>query len=267
MSKGEYKTLFPKDGTYKMSGWHVAPGMTYSLTRIGERSETINPNDEGSFQATFNPGGEIGWYLEGGRFHILKNLKFFNYFDYSLGVKQLKGKEAFEAIPNTSLDGDEYIGKGAFNDVYVTASANISKNFQIADRDFIQTSIGVNADYNLFGSRSKEGYIDGMELSKPPDFMGQLHFKLGYGMKVSEKVFIIPSLETPIMNIQKWENGKSTLEHFSSRYRPLIFSLRILWLKETESGECPEAIDNADTSEGGEHKEEEGLNYKEMKDN
>ena len=55
------------------------------------------------------------------------------------------------------------------------------------------------------------------------------HLKLGYGMKFQNRLFIIPTLESPILNLKQWES-KSTYGIMNSRYRPLL-QVRILWLK------------------------------------
>ena len=58
-------------------------------------------------------------------------------------------------------------------------------------------------------------------------------------MKFQNRLFIIPSLETPIINFLKWENGKSTYGIFNSRYRPILLKIRILWLKRPSKFDCP----------------------------
>ena len=73
-----------------------------------------------------------------------------------------------------------------------------------------------------------------------------LHYKFGYGIKLQNRLFIIPSIETPIINFKKWEKGKSTYGIFNSRYRPFLFSVRFLWLKPPGRGDCPPVYLNPD---------------------
>ena len=46
-------------------------------------------------------------------------------------------------------------------------------------------------------------------------------------------------IETPIVNFLQWEKGKSTYGIFTSRYRPLILTVRFAWLKPYGKGACP----------------------------
>ena len=49
---------------------------------------------------------------------------------------------------------------------------------------------------------------------------------------------IIPSIETPILTFYPLEYGSSTLGYLSSRYRPIIISLKFLILR-PKIDECP----------------------------
>ena len=49
-------------------------------------------------------------------------------------------------------------------------------------------------------------------------------------------------MESPFLSLKKWEQGKSTYGIFSSRYRPLIFKVKFIWLKKLGKGKCPEAL-------------------------
>jgi len=68
------------------------------------------------------------------------------------------------------------------------------------------------------------------------------HLKVGYGFKVKKTLFVIPTMESPFLTLKKWEQGKSTYGIFNSRYRPLIFKVRFIWLKKLGKGKCPEAL-------------------------
>ena len=69
---------------------------------------------------------------------------------------------------------------------------------------------------------------------------------MGYGIKISKTLFVIPTVETPLINVKKWEDGKSTYGIFDSRYRPFLFKLRFIWLKNLGKGDCPPVPTNPD---------------------
>ncbi len=236
------KGVFPVDFVYKNSGWFVGPGLTYTLTRSSNPQETIAGGVDTAYLATFDPNGKIGAYLEFGRYHSLTYWGPFKYLDYSIAGKWLRGNETFvgemfNTADQTSLQAAA--GEGNFSDIFVLVNFNLNNVIPITDRSFVQNSIGVNGDYRLVKSTSYDGGFSGLTQSEPSNIIGQLHYKLGYGIQPRNKDFvIIPSIETPILNAYKFEDGKSTLGYFNSRYRPLIFSVRILFLRRKNGLDC-----------------------------
>ena len=71
--------------------------------------------------------------------------------------------------------------------------------------------------------------------------------------KINERFFIIPAIETPILNIYNFEKFKSTWGIFNSRYRPLIFSVRFAWLRPVGRGDCPPVYASPDDKKAQEN--------------
>jgi hypothetical protein len=209
----KHKELMSLSGHYNLSGWHFAPGLTYMLPK---------KHNEADVENVIDPKGKLAVYAEVGRYKVFKHGTIFNYMDYSLAFKRLSGKEEY------------YGNEGVFKQNFLLANFNINNIIQLTDYTFIQNSLGVNVDYMLFGKIEESG--SGM--ADPIKLLGQFHYKFGYGIKVAENLFIIPSVETPILSAYKWDKGKSTLEYFSSRYRPLIFSVRFAFLGKPKAGAC-----------------------------
>jgi len=209
------RPLMDLNGNYSMNGWFLSPGLTYMWPNKvkwlgGEKKEDTVAR------------GRVGLYLELGRYHIFpEGGAFFNYMDYSIAYKRLSGSE--------TLDGT----KSKFKKNYISANFNLNNIYQLGDRHFLQNSIGVNLDYQLW----ENGTPSPVNTKK---LLFSLHYKIGYGIKFSEKLFIIPSIETPILNFRQWDKGKSTYGIFNnSRYRPIVFSCRFVWLKSPSKGDCP----------------------------
>lgn len=240
MVQGEFDPLWPLQLQYKESGWFFAPGMTRTFTN-GPHTELMETEDGDKFEYDATPTGKYGVFLEVGRYKLLKDdVFFFEHLDYSLAFKQVKGRESIEGIyPNNPNSGKTYSGAGTFNSYYASANFNLNHWTQVTDKGFIRASIGLNADYRVIDATNFEGTEGPRERSMPPQFIGQAHFKLGYGWKISQKWFVIPTLETPILNAYPWDEGLSTIEAFSSRYRPVTLSLRFLIRNKLPPDECP----------------------------
>ena len=215
---------------YKYGGWMISPGLTYMYpSRVKYLADSTEDPIKYGKDPNVNPNGRIALYIEAGRYQIFYNGgRILNYMDYSLAYKRLSATEKY------------FDAKGVSKNNFLLANFNLNSLIQLSDHTFIQNSIGVNFDwkflgrFNHSGSPLNEG--NGFELGR---FFLSLHYKLGYGIKVSDKLFIIPTLETPIINGLKWESGKSTYGIFSSRYRPIIFSVRFAWLRIPSRGDCP----------------------------
>ena len=205
------------NGTYQLQNFYLSPGLTYMLPYEIPNILT-NSNSE------INAKGRLAYIIEAGAYRIFeKGGNIFNYLDYGIGYKNLSGSEQINE------------NKSIFKQRFLTGSFNLNNIWQLSDRKFIQTSIGSNMDFKLFeeGSPSPNN-TDKLTLA--------FHLKVGYGLKVKKTLFVIPTMESPFLTLKKWEQGKSTYGIFNSRYRPLIFKVRFIWLKKLGKGKCPEAL-------------------------
>ena len=205
------------NGTYQLQNFYLSPGLTYMLPYEIPNILT-NSNSE------INAKGRLAYIIEAGAYRIFeKGGNIFNYLDYGIGYKKLSGSEQINE------------NKSIFKQRFLTGSFNLNNIWQLSDRKFIQTSIGSNMDFKLFeeGSPSPNN-TDKLTLA--------FHLKVGCGFKVKKTLFIIPTMESPFLTLKKWEQGKSTYGIFNSRYRPLIFKVRFIWLKKLGKGKCPEAL-------------------------
>jgi hypothetical protein len=212
---------------YKYGGWMMSPGLTYMYpSRVKYLNDSTEKDDN------VNPNGRIALYLEAGRYQIFyAGGRTLNYMDYSLAYKRLSGTEKYNA--------NERKSKATFKQNFLLANFNVNNIIQLTDYTFIQNSIGVNFDWKFSDNTKVADPGSPYNFNNTGTFILSLHYKLGYGVKITDQLFIIPTLETPILNGIKWENGKSTYGIFSSRYRPIIFSVRFAWLRIPSRGDCP----------------------------
>jgi hypothetical protein len=193
--------IIPTDGKMRRGGFYFAPGVTYPLTRFNDEEETVFDEADSSYTATYEPDGRIGLYLEAGWFHASRDPLIVDYWDFGLAYKQLKGTESFTGLLTRGDSSAAVEGEGDFSEQYLTAHVNANKFIQTGDYQFVQLSLGVNADYNIGSSREHTGDPILNEHDFPPDLIAQLHFKAGYGFKVSQRLLIIPAIETPIFSV------------------------------------------------------------------
>ena len=232
--------IFPTDGKMRRGGFYFAPGITYALPRFKNEEEEVFSNADTTYTALFDPKGKIGLYLEAGWFLSTRDPIILDYWDFGLAYKQLKGTEEFTS---TLARGDSIgllAGEGAFNDQHLTAHINANKLIQTRDYQFVQLSLGANLDWRFGTKRSYTA--DLTELNRwafPPELIGQVHVKVGYGFKLTQQLMIIPAIETPVFSIAPEDDGNfGKLQWFSSKYRPLILSVRFLFLRYPKGFDC-----------------------------
>ena len=241
--------LVVMDGHYKMGGWHFAPGMSYTFSRFKNSTETLYQGNDTLYEGMFDPGGRPGLYFEVGRYRLFKYGTLFNYMDYGLAFKQVGGKESFdgEIIRESSSSLiSEHSTSGAFKHSYITGNFNLNGVLQTADYNFIQWSLGLNADYRVIDRTTFSGSDAYMNQVNMGELVAQAHFKLGYGFKWSDKLFIIPTLETPIITFYQWNGTRTVYPMFSSKYRPVFLTIRFAWLSKPNNKDCPTGIGNPD---------------------
>ncbi|HMC97115.1 MAG TPA: hypothetical protein VKG92_05665, partial [Flavobacteriales bacterium] len=56
------------------------------------------------------------------------------------------------------------------------------------------------------------------------------------------RMFMIPALETPVFSIVPEDQGLGQLQWFSSAYRPIILSVRFMFLRARNGFDCPPPI-------------------------
>jgi len=239
--------IIPTDGKMRRGGLYFGLGATYTLARFGDEERELFRNADTSYTATFDPNGRFGPYVEVGWFHATRDPVILDYWDFGLAYKGLNGRQDHIGVlrfgPNEMDSSVVLPGSGRFRDHYASVHVNANKFFQTADRQFVQLSLGVNADLDVGSERSYTGdpfVLADQEL--PPPFIGQAHVKVGYGFRTRGRLLIIPALETPVVSVVPGDKGFGQLQWFNSRYRPLILSIRFLFLRYPKGFACPPAI-------------------------
>lgn len=224
----------------KMTGWHVAPGLTWMHTRLKDFSDNVNMGDT-IYQANWNPRGSLRGTLEVGRHHIMQYTRFVHYFDYGLGWRWLAGREIFEGQTTERIDGsiiDSYGGRGKFSSHHLFAYFNFNNIIQLSSKHFLQNGIGANVDFRFLGRQPYGQSSPFHEQSVAPRLPIALHYRLGFGFKINDGFFIIPTLETPIIGLLPWRNLRPSYDIFNSRYQPIMLTVRFAWLGKLGVGDC-----------------------------
>ncbi len=262
-SNAQYKKYRPKSRKtegladyirpFNFTGWYVAPGVTltpklnfFSYDPVTEVEDAPN-----NFEAlNLTQKSKLGLYLEVGRYKLLSSKKLISYIDYGLAYKQLKGTQTYDLDITSGLSRDTVSHEQDFSMHNATLHFNANNVIGINKNFFIQNTLGINADYSFIRklNTSDQSAYTSTYQDAPARIGADIHYKFGLGFRVSERFYLIPSVETPILSAWKFENGRSTIGAFNSRYRPIIISLRIAWLTKPS---CPKTWDSQDSKNNG----------------
>ena len=257
---GQYKKKpqdpFPKPPRYNQSGWFVGPGLTHQLVNPQEKTIILSQNNDTILQSTFAERGNLRAYAEVGRYKIINNLYFFRYLDYGLAYKNYAGIENFDESLNISdLSIPVSSGQNTFSDHYASLFFNIRNLVPLKQKIFLQNSFGVLAEWAFLANRNnfQPGLMSTQKFA--PRTRAELTYKFGLGYKYSDRLLIIPSVQTSLLNILPWDGVDFILPYFSSNYKPVIFSLRFIFLNQFKQKKCP-PVDAIGIPEGFEQQDQ-----------
>ncbi len=244
--------IFPNYGNYERKGWLVNPALTYTLKPFKDSQQRIFAASDSVYDVSFNAKGKLGVGLEIGRFYAIDNSRLISYVDFSLGIKILRGAESFEAVLDEPDRSESFIrsGDGIFSQNYATASFNATNARPINKKLSLHNTLGINGDYRLTDLYEYYNHGFPLTLNVPERFVFQAHYKLGFGYMISDNVMLIPSVETPVLTFYEYDDLKSTLQIFNSRYRPIIFRLTIMVLDKKADRKCPDGKRKGKTQSG-----------------
>jgi len=236
-----HRDVFPTFGDYNRSGWVFSPSLNYTMPNLKDPAERIFLTGDSVYQVNYDHAGRLGFGFEFGRFKVIDNSRLISHIELNLGVKVFRGTERFEAVlddPDTA-NPSTLNGEGTWQQTYATMSFDASNIMQFSSTSFLQNTLGVNADYRVVDNANYDDRGLPIALDSPTRFIFQAHYRLGWGVKVARNMIVIPSIETPIVTFYQFDDLKSTLKIFNSRYRPLIFRVSILLLDKKAGRKCP----------------------------
>ena len=244
----KWKSLFPVDDTnYKLSGWLVGAGATYTFSLPKNTEKVYQLGIDTLLTANFAATGNPGFLVEVGRFTMTYS-KLVPYLDYGILFKLIRGTQDYTGYLTESDNKDTLLisqSSASFSNYYVSAFFNANNAIRVSEYGFIQNSLGLNIDYMVIETLKGTAPMFPGSKSTSEVFLAQLHYKLGYGFRLDKKHYLTFTLETPILTAYPWDDGKSTIAIFDSRYRPVLFSVRLMFLNTNSRPDCnkPTQID------------------------
>src|SRR5690606_5120411 len=192
-----------------------------------------------------NPSGRLGGFIEVGMVHIAKKRrKIIHYFDWGIGYKHFAGTEQTRLMIHRFGETNEVKGNGVFDMGYLYGRFNVHNVWQINRDIFLDNALGFNIDYRITGSvpgdnsRYNAPFLPQTQRFQQ-DLVAQLNYDLGLGFKVRDGFFVIPGVHIPIFGVYEWTGGNPSIQWYSSRYQPILFKVKFVWLFKRSPDRCP----------------------------
>ncbi len=192
-------------------------------------------NKDTSYIAKVEPSMDKVIYAEAGKTLMLFDWKLFEYMDYTLAYKKLTGKEDLTGRFTDHSNGGKTTKREAtetIDEEFLTLNVGFNNVIQVDDDYFVQNTLGV--DLNMRMSDRELRYdppFREASTTTPENFSARLHYGLGFGWKMTEKLILNPVIETPILSAMPFDGGKSTIPILNSRFRPISLSIRAVLLQ------------------------------------
>jgi hypothetical protein len=234
-------------------------GPTYLMPSKSISGEiTDNSGARGIYD--IKPKGNLGFFAEFGMAHFpkwkgipikpLKKSRILDYVDWGVGYRQYSGEESTTIQYKNALGEvfDTLVGNGEFRNGYlygrISAHTLIyfgKKKIDKARKYFIDQSLGLNFDYNLFlgdtvYQNNNQLYNNIVNNDIKRDFqkplMIQMHYSLGVGIRLNRAWMMIPGAQIPILGIHQWNGFNAKMNWFSSQYWPIQAQIKFIKLFE-----------------------------------
>lgn len=220
------KDQFPLDRTFKKGFVYLAPSLTYTapfpeekiVSNVVDTTYTILSKPEGKFSFGF----ELGWY------HSFENPIFFHYLEGGIGYRSFKGSSNIDLTK--AWDGFSINSAGIedYTLTHLSAVFRAIRASQLGKFTFFTYGPGINYDYHLSDNRN----IASTQFKETEqDQKLQLHFQIGFGIRLTESIVFLPQLEIPLVEVfptGKWEASHNFAEN---KLYPLLLSFKFMLLR------------------------------------
>ena len=236
------------------NGYHFAFGPTYMLS-----SETLhgflseNNGARGVYE--INPDGKYGLFAEFGFLQFpkwkgipikfLKKSRIMDYMEFAFGYRELAGieKTTINVPEENSIAISTSENTGSFRNRHVFFRTSFhslifvgKKKIDKTRKYFIDQSIGLNYDYNLFPGDTTypNNFIINTEVKRKfydPSVL-QFHYSLSFGIRLNRAWMLLPGASLPLIGFYEWNGFGSKMNWFSSQYIPIQFQIKFIKLFE-----------------------------------
>lgn len=223
------REIFPFSREYFKGGLYVTPLATYSFGNKVEETFTTGDtvyNYEVAGKGKLSYGVEIGWYQTVNKFYVI------DYIEAGLGYRRFKGSADYLGdIEIKDTPAGSYSSNNTFDFQTLTGTLRFMGETQSGNHRFFTYGLGLNYYYEYSQQFIREkAFFNSNEKFQNKSTL-QAHIKFGYGFRVSDKILVIPTIETPLATILPGGTLDPRLTFFSAKYQPIIIGIKFMFMR------------------------------------
>ena len=224
------RDIFPLNRQYKKSGFYISPLATISFGN--KETGQINLVDT-TYKYEVIGRGKWGYGVEAGWYQTFDNLMFITFIEGGLSYRMFQGAAEYQGdwfVNETNVASIK--SDNTFKIQTAVATIRAVNVKELENKSFFTFALGVNYNYIISSSYKRSAAYPSAAEKFLKSSSLQAHFQIGYGFKVSDKLLLIPTLETPLITGLPTDDINPAFPFFSAKYHPLIIGLRFMFLRE-----------------------------------
>jgi len=224
------KNLFPLDRDYANSSFYISPALTHSF--VFETTNGDFQSNDSLYSYSEEGKGRLAYGIEIGLYQAFERPNLFHYFEGGLAYREFRGEANHEGVLQLATSPLRNLSsENTFKNRYLSATLRGVRADQIGKFTFLHSAIGFNANYLLTAEQERSNaYPNGFE-TFDRELNLQAHFQIGLGIRLTELVVFIPNVEIPFQNLLDFEPLEARIPAFSSKYQPVLFNFKLLFLR------------------------------------
>jgi len=229
------RKTFPLSREFKKSGFSISPLATISF---GNKSDLKLFANAAGFKwehievgrGTWNGGVELGW------FKTVEGYQIGDYFETAISYRRFSGVHYLEETNINVPSGSTLAGFKEYENSWrfetITVAVRIIDIALQKPSSFLTWGVGVNYDY-LLANRFNSDWPQGFSNEKPMDNMHavKVHLQVGYGFKMTKHLFLIPTVETPLLTVLPSSSLNPAIQFLDVQYQPLVIGFKFMFLR------------------------------------
>lgn len=223
------KDVFPLKREFKNGGFYFAPQATISFGNKEVGQESIVDT---SYKYEVIGRGKWGYGIELGWFHSFEKPRLVHFIEGGLAYRVFKGAAEHSGELSSPLGSTSFESDNTFDAQLLVASIRAVNVKQLGVNSFLTTALGANFNYKIADKYDRSASYPLREEIFLKQSTAQLHLQMGVGFRISKKVLMIPTLETPLVTAYPLDKLNPAFPFFSANYHPLVIGLKFMFLRE-----------------------------------